>query len=61
MLKIKKRLLTFLEHIRKDSLGKAILTGCIEGMRSRGKQQATYLMSLCEWMEEQGQGVIVKC
>lgn len=61
MFKICNRQLTFVEHIRKGGLENLILTGCVEGMRCRGKERVTYSIDLCKCMEEQGQGVIVKC
>ena len=57
MLDIRKRQLKFLGHImRKDGLENLILTGWIEGGRDRGKQHATYLNGLSEWMTGRGMG-----
>ena len=39
--------MTFLGHvIRKDELGKVVLTGYVEGTRDRGKQRETFLTYL---------------
>ena len=54
-LDIRKRQLKFLGHImRKEGLENLILTGRIEGGRDRGKQRATYLTGLSEWMTGRG-------
>lgn len=49
--RIKNKELEFLRHIMKrGSLENLTHTRHTEGKRDEGRQQATYLMSLCEWM-----------
>lgn len=53
LLTIQKKPLKLLKHIiRKEGLANLTLIGHSEGKRSRGKEQVTYLMKLCEWMAE---------
>ena len=49
--KIRKRQLEFLGHaMRKEGLEEQILTGMIEGKRSRGRQRLKYIECLGKWM-----------
>ena len=51
---IRKRQLEFLGHVtRKEGLEELMLTGCVNGKRSRGRQRLTYLQSLSNWTTEQ--------
>lgn len=44
----------------KEGLLNLTLTGYIESNMDKGKQQISYLTSLCKWMDEQGVGEIVR-
>ena len=49
--KIRRRQLEFLGHIvRKENLEHLIVTGKIEGKRSKGRQRQTYIDSLSKWI-----------
>ena len=51
---IRKRQIEFLGHVmRKEGLEELMLTGRVNGKRSRGRQRLTYLESLSKWMTEQ--------
>ena len=51
---IRKRQLEFLGHImRKNGLEELILTGSVDGKRSRGRQREKYLTNLSRWVAEQ--------
>jgi hypothetical protein len=51
---IRERQLKFLGHVmRKEGLENLILTGHIEGKKSRGRQRLMFLQSLNNWMVEQ--------
>ena len=51
---IRKRQLEFLGHImRKNGLEELILTGNVDGKRSRGRQIEKYLTNLSRWVAEQ--------
>ena len=51
---IRERQLKFLGHVmRKEGLENLVLTGFIEGKRSRGRQRLMFLQSLNNWMVEQ--------
>lgn len=43
----------FETHGQMKSLKNSLLTGCIKGKRSSGKQQVTCLTNLCKYIEEQ--------
>ena len=50
---IRKRQMEFLGHVmRKDGLENLMVTGKIEGRRSRGRQRKTYIRSLSEWTKK---------
>lgn len=56
-----KRQLTLLEPImKKEGLVNLTLTGHIKSKWNRGKQEASYWMSLCEWMEKLGTEILAK-
>ena len=51
---IRKRQLAFLGYImRKNELEELILTGIVDGKRSRGRQREKYLTHLSRWVAEQ--------
>ena len=51
---IRKRQIEFLGHVmRKEGLEELMLTGRVNGKRSRERQRLTYLESLSKWMTEQ--------
>ena len=51
---IRKRKLEFLGHImRQNGLEELILTGNVDGKRSRGRQREKYLTNLSGWVAEQ--------
>ena len=51
---IRKRQIEFFGHVmRKEGLEELMLTGRVNGKRSRGRQRLTYLESLSKWMTEQ--------
>ena len=51
---IRNRQLEFLGNIiRKNGLKELILTGSVDGKRSRGRQREKYLTNLSRWVTEQ--------
>lgn len=51
----------FIEHImRKDGLANNILIRHIEDKMDRRRNLVTYLISLCEWMDERRVGALAK-
>ena len=52
---IRLKQLKFLGHIiRKDGFENLVLTGKIEGKRSRGRKGVTWMSSMKDWLQERG-------
>ena len=55
ILEIRTKQMRFLGHLmRKDGLENLVLTGKIEGRRSRGRQWPLWMANLNEWIRERG-------